>query len=77
MFSEQQLKAEIIKEAKILRIPSGTATELASTVARRVAAWVKRRGTVTSADINRQTARELKKYHADLAYVYENRGKII
>jgi hypothetical protein len=32
---------------------------------------------ITKADFERMVARELKKYNADFAYVYQNRDKII
>ena len=38
---------------------------------------LKNRSIITEKDLNRVILKELKKYHADLAYVYENRDKII
>ena len=32
---------------------------------------------ITEQDLNRAIVKELKKYHKDFAYVYENRDKII
>ncbi len=76
-FDEQELKNDIIREAKALGVPVGTAEVIAEKVAKLVAKWVNQRVTVTVDDINRRVALEIAKYQTDLAYVYQNRGKII
>ena len=76
-FSRKKLAKEIMQEARVLEIHSGAAEILAETVATSVEAWAKKRTMITQADLDRAVARELKKYNADLAYVYQNRGKII
>lgn len=76
-FSEEKLKSEIIAEAKILRIPESTAEVIAERTAREVTKWVTKRAAVTNDDINRRVALEVTKYNSDLAYVYQNRDKII
>lgn len=76
-FSEQKLRDEILLEAKALNLPVGTAEIIATKVAEKTAKWVMRRAAVTQDDINRRVAMEAKQYNADLAYVYQNRGKII
>lgn len=76
-FDKNKLKMDIIHEAKVLGIAESTAEMFSEQVVERVAQWVEKRMAITSDDLNRQLATELKKYSSDLAYVYQNRGKII
>ena len=66
-----------MREAKALRMPAGAAEVIASKVAEQVSKWAAKRPAVTVDDIYRRIAVEAEKYSADLAYVYQNRGKII
>lgn len=77
LFDTQELVAEIMREAKILKVPSGSAQAMANKVAERVAAWVKKRTIITDEELNRKIAQEMEKFNPDLAYVFQNRGKII
>lgn len=76
-FSEEKLKTEIIAEAKILKIPESTAEIIATKTTTEVTKWVAKRAAVTVDDVNRRVALEVAKYNSDLAYVYQNRDKII
>ncbi len=76
-FDEEKLKVEILAEAKKLHIAESTAEMMTDKVVANVAKWVAKRTTVTMDDINRRVALEMPKYNEDLAYVYQNRGKII
>ena len=76
-FSEKALLKDILKEAKVLKISDETAGKYAKIVSGRVAGWASKRATVTQPDINSQVAKEIKKYNKDLAFIYENKGKII
>lgn len=73
----ETLKQEILQEARVVRLPMGTAEVIAEKIAEQVINWTKRRSAVTQADLNRQIARESAKYSQDLAYVFQNRDKII
>lgn len=73
----QALKQEILQEARVVRLPMGTAEVVAEKVAGQVVRWAGRRSAVTQADLNRQIAKEMQKYSPDLAYVFQNRDKII
>lgn len=77
IFSEKGLKEELLREAKALKMPVGAAEVVASRVAEQVSKWAAKRSVVTMDDIYRRIALEAEKYSADLAYVYQNRGKII
>lgn len=76
-FSKAALEKELLKEAKIIKIPIGEAKGFSGKVAEKVAKWVEKRGEVTTSDINMKVADEVKKYSKDLAFIYKNRGKII
>lgn len=71
------LKVELQNEAKILGLPSSTSDLIIERVMKRITKWLEERPAVTETDLNRKLASELKKYNTDLAYVYQNRGKII
>lgn len=76
-FSKDKLKKELLREAKVLGIQPGAAEILADRVVLATEKWAKRQTMITENDLNRAVAKEAKKYNADLAYVYQNRGKII
>mgnify|MGYP001079007234 CR=1 FL=1 len=76
-FSIEDLRKDILHEAKLLKISETVAETIADRAIGKVGKWAEKRAAVTSDDLNRQIAKELEKYNADLAYVYQNRGKII
>lgn len=76
-FDPEQLRNDILREAKVVSIPSGMAADIAERVVRQVNDWATRHSVITQDDLNRKVCNELAKYHADLAYVYQNRDKII
>ena len=64
-------------DARSVGIPSGAAEDF---VDRSLAAAIdslSNKSIITNQDLKRAIAKELKKYHPDLAYVYQNRDKII
>lgn len=77
IFSEKKLAMEIRQEAQVLNLHMGAVEAIIDKVVARVGAWARGRSAITKEDLERVTARELKKYNADLAYLYKNRGKII
>jgi transcriptional regulator NrdR family protein len=74
-------ETEIIKELKIdaraVGIPEGAAEAFIERTMKEVKKALKNHSIITEKDLNRTILKELKKYNADLAYVYENRDKII
>lgn len=76
-FDKASLQAELLREAQTLKIPAGAAEIIAVRVAERVEKWAMQRPAVTLNDINHRVASEVEKYSRDLAYVYQNRDKII
>ena len=62
------------KEFSVKELKSDMA---ATRTAEQIQKWIDKRTAVTIEDLNRQVAKELKKYNADLSYVYQIRGTII
>lgn len=63
--------------AKALDIPSGSADVFIKRSLKAAEKSLKKQKIITKADLTRTVAKELTKYHPDLAYVYENYDKII
>ena len=74
-------KATIIKDLKIdargVGIPEGAAEIFAERATEAAIKSLKPRSIITESDLHRAILKELKKYNHDLAYVYENRDKIV
>lgn len=76
-FSNERVRKDIMQSARGLEIAEGAAEDIANRATREVEKWAKRRTMITRADLDSQIAQKVKKYNKDLAYVYQNRGKII
>ncbi|MBQ3306089.1 hypothetical protein IJH02_01475 [Candidatus Saccharibacteria bacterium] len=76
-FSTLSLKRDIMREGRVLNRHVGAMELIADKVAKEVEKWVLERGEVTKADVDRVTAARIRKYDADVAYLYRNRGKIV
>lgn len=76
-YSSTALKKQILADAKSLKIAEKWAETIANKTAKHTETWLKNRGTVTEADINRIAHKKLKELNADLAYIFKNRGKIL
>ena len=76
-FDAKHLKAEIMRDAKALGMAESTADYITNKIVAAVEKWISKRSAVTMEDIERRVAMEAERYNADLAYVYQNRGKII
>ena len=75
--SKKKIHEDIKREAKILGLHPGTAEIIADNVVDKVVAWSKKRSMITEDDLNQRLSKEIKKYNADLAYLFESKGKII
>ena len=71
------IRKELKIHAKALNIPSGAAEIFINRTVKDAATSLKSKKIITDQDLNRAIIKELKKYHKDFAYVYENRDKII
>ena len=74
---ERALKKDLLINAKALGIPSGAAKTFAEKVVKNVGKSLKNKKLITEGDLERALLKELNIYNTDLAYVYENRDKII
>lgn len=73
----KSLQKTLKTHARGLGIPSGAADVFIEKSLQAVEKSLAKKSTITSADLTRAVAKELKKYHADLAYVYQNYATII
>ncbi|MBR1875300.1 hypothetical protein IJ798_02920 [Candidatus Saccharibacteria bacterium] len=75
--SKKKLHDEIIREAKVLNIHSGTSELIADKVVEKIMKWREGRSMITAEDLNEKLATELEKYNKDLAYLFKSKDKII
>lgn len=64
-------------DAKAVSIPAGAAEIFITKSLKAAEKSLKSKKIITEKDLERAITKELKKYNADFAYVYENRDKII
>ena len=76
-FDENQLRKTLKADAKALGIAPGAARIFIDKALESTVATIQKKRIITELDLTRILTRELKKYHKDLAYVYQNRDKII
>lgn len=77
VFNKKTLARDLKVEAKALGIPMGATEVFIEKTVDGVAKKLEKKKIITKRDLERATVAELKKYNADLAYVYEIRDKII
>ncbi len=74
-------ESEIIKDLKIdargVGIPEGAAEIFINRTMKEAKKTLKNKSIITETDLKRVIVKELKKYHKDLAYVYQNRDTIV
>ncbi len=73
----KSIRSELKIHAHALSIPSGAADDFINATLKSVQKSLAHKNAITSADLTRAIARELKKYNSDFAYVYKNRDIII
>ncbi len=76
-FDEKKIERALKIDAKAVGIPSGAAEIFIERTLEDVKKQLKNKTIITNKDLERIIAKELKKYNADLAYIYKNRDKII
>ena len=77
VLDEKKLKKELLIDAKAVGIPVGAAELFVEKTIKDAKKALKTKKIITESGLERTVSRELKKYNADLAYVFENRDKII
>lgn len=73
----KSLRTDLKLHAHALSIPPGAADDFINATISSTQKSLAHKTTITSNDLTRAIVRELKKYNADLAYVYKNRDIII
>ena len=76
-YNEAEIRRTLKIDAKAIGIPSGAAEVFIERTLKAAKQTLKHKKIITENDLERAIAKELKKYNADFAYVYENRDKII
>ena len=76
-FNEKKLAKNLRIDARALNIPIGAAEIFIEKTISAVKKQLRPKTIITDKDLTKIVAKELKKYNADLAYVYKNRDKII
>ncbi len=76
-FNQESLKKELEIDAKAVGIANGASEIFIKKTLDSVKKSLKAKQIITENDLKRLVIKELKKYNKDLAYVYENRDKII
>ncbi len=76
-FDAKDFAADLLGEGESLHIPREATLIIAERTVEALERWMKGRTTITKNELDQQIAKCLDKYNSDLAYVYQNRGKII
>lgn len=76
-FDLDQLTKDLKIDARGVGIPEGAAEVFIKRTLRDAQKSLKHKSLITEGDLKRTITKELKKYNADLAYVYEFRDKIV
>ena len=76
-FDSNTLEKDLKIDAKAIGIPVGAAEIFIKKSLTAAEKKLKDKKIITKKDLTLAIAKELRKYNADLAYVYENRDKII
>ena len=72
-----ELEKSLKIDAKALGIPSGSAAIFIKKTLDAVEKSLNPKEIITEHDLNSAISKELKKYHKDFAYIYQNRDKIV
>ncbi len=76
-FAPEKLRKSLLKDARALGMPNGTAEVITEKVTEKAEKWLELHKNSRKGELEQQILAELQKYSADLAYVFQNRGKII
>lgn len=76
-FNRQALQKSLKIDAKAIGIPAGAADVFIAKTLDAVEKDLKHHRIITESGLKSAIVRELKKFHKDFAYIYQNRDKII
>lgn len=77
VFNLEALESQLMRDAKAVGLSKDSATLITKRVSKQIAKWIEDKELITQDDLYRRIAKETRQYSQDLAYVYENRDKII
>ncbi len=77
VFDLKTLESQLMRDAKAVGLSKDSVALITKRVSREIAKWVEDKEVITKDDLYRKIAKETRQYSQDLAYVYENRDKII
>ena len=77
IFDKKALTKQLKIHAKALDIPPGATEIFIDRTLSAVKKSLNQKKLITEQDLDRAVIKELKKYHKDFAYVYQNHDKII
>lgn len=76
-FDPKKVSTSIKKSCLAVNSSLGEAEKYAELITKEINKWLKAKSEVTSKDIRIRSSRELKKYHPEAAFFYENYKKTI
>lgn len=76
-YSPKKIETSIKKSCLAVNSSLGEAEKYAELITQQLNRWLKTKSEVTSVDIRTRSGRELKRYHPEAAYFYENYKKTI
>ena len=76
-FSKLRLHRDIMREGRVLNRHAGAMEIVADKVCREMEKWADGRAEVSQKEVDRATAARIRKYDADLAYIFRTRGSWI
>ncbi|MGI6612127.1 MAG: ATP cone domain-containing protein [Candidatus Nanosyncoccaceae bacterium] len=71
-YNPNKIAASIYKSCLAVNSSMGEAEKYGELIAKEIDKWLKTKTEVTTTDLRIKSSRELKKYHPEAAYFYEN-----
>ena len=75
-FDERKIYASVYEASHVARLSTKQAEKIASNVSDYLKKWVEKKDSVNAKEIHRETVRELKKHHVEVAFMYETHKDI-
>jgi transcriptional regulator NrdR family protein len=75
-FDERKIYASVYEAAHVAQLPTKQAEEIAASVTLSIKKWVEKKDLHNAKEIHRETVKELKKHHAEVAFMYETHKDI-
>lgn len=71
-YNSAKIEASVRKSCLAVNSSLGEAEKYGELIAKEINKWLKTKTEVTTTDLRTKSSRELKKYHPEAAYFYEN-----